>query len=58
MSPTWLDVWLDSREFYDLMQAYRHAPLAPQSAVVLACEAVKTRVREVARESEQKGKPC
>jgi hypothetical protein len=36
--------FLDSREFYDLMQAYRHAPQLPPAAVVEAYEAVKTAV--------------
>lgn len=30
------------REFYELMQAYRHAPHSPQRDVVAAYEAVKT----------------
>ena len=32
---------LESPEFYVLMQAYRHAPLSPQDAVIRAFEAVK-----------------
>lgn len=32
---------LESREFYELMQDYRHAPVAPQSEVVAKFEAVK-----------------
>lgn len=31
----------ESEEFYNLMQAYRHAPLFPQEHVIAAFEAVK-----------------
>jgi hypothetical protein len=34
------------RAFYDLMQAYRHAPHSPQSDVVAAYEAVKAHIRK------------
>lgn len=36
---------LDSQEFYELLQAYRHAPLYPQADVVAAFEAIKAWVR-------------
>lgn len=36
--------WLDGQEFYELMQAYRHAPLAPQSEVLGAFAHVKRRL--------------
>ncbi len=39
---------LDGRDFYELMQAYRTAPLAPQSGVVHAFEEVKAYVRDLA----------
>lgn len=41
---TALSAWLDSREFYELMQAYRHA-FSPADTVA-AYEAVKTAIRE------------
>jgi len=37
---------LDGQEFYELMQAYRHAPTVDQDAVVVAFEAVKEFVRD------------
>jgi len=36
---------LDEEEFYDLMQAYRHAPLMPQDEVVEAFENIKAWIR-------------
>ena len=36
---------LDSQEFYELMQAYRHAPLSDQDAVTAAFDAVKAFIR-------------
>jgi hypothetical protein len=36
---------LESQEFYELMQAYRHASLTNQNAAVAAFEAVKSFVR-------------
>lgn len=39
------DAWLDGREFYDLMQAYRVAPVERQSSVLEAFDAVKTALR-------------
>jgi hypothetical protein len=36
---------LESQEFYELMQAYRHAGIADQDAAVAAFEAVKSFVR-------------
>lgn len=36
----WLD-WLDSQEFYELMQAYRRPAIFEQSKVVIAFEAIK-----------------
>lgn len=37
---------LERREFYELMQLYRHCPLTPVLDVVEAYEAVKTFIRE------------
>lgn len=37
---------LESQEFYELMQAYRHAGIAEQAAVYEAFEAVKKYVRD------------
>jgi hypothetical protein len=34
------------REFYELMQAYRHAAHSPQTEVVAAYEAVKAHIKE------------
>lgn len=31
----------DTEDFYELMQAYRHAPLSDQGKVLMAFEAVK-----------------
>jgi hypothetical protein len=39
------DGGLESQKFYELMQAYRHAPLLPISTVADAYEAVKTFLR-------------
>jgi hypothetical protein len=38
--------WLDDQEFYEAMQAYRHAPITDPAAVVAAFEAVKAMIRE------------
>jgi len=45
-------VSLDGQEFYELMQAYRHAPLNDQSGVVAAFEAVKTFIRDSSHSSD------
>ena len=37
--------WPESEEFYNLMQAYRHAPMEDQKAVVAAYKAVKEHLR-------------
>ena len=37
--------WPESEEFYNLMQAYRHAPMEDQKSVVEAYEAVKEYLR-------------
>lgn len=37
--------FLESRDFYELMQAYRHSPLLPPEHVLAAFEAVKSAVR-------------
>ena len=39
---------VNSREFYDLMQTYRHTPLLPPGGVVDAFEAVKSFIVEAA----------
>lgn len=41
-----LDDFLQSQEFYKLMQWYRHAPVTNPAAVVEAFEAVKTALLE------------
>lgn len=38
--------WLDEQDFYELMQAYRHAQEWTQPTVVEAFEAVKAYIRE------------
>ena len=45
--------WLEEQEFYELMQAYRHAPVTDQSAVVAAFEAVKQIIRDKCQEREE-----
>jgi hypothetical protein len=45
--PAWLDDAFESREFYELMQTYRHAPVMDQPAVCVAFEAVKQYCRDV-----------
>ena len=40
-----LSDWPESEEFYNLMQAYRHAPMEDQKAVVDAYKAVKEHLR-------------
>lgn len=47
--------WLDEQEFYELMQAYRHAPLADQAVAVAAFEAVKQIIRNKCQEIEEHG---
>lgn len=39
------DVW-EGKDFYDLMQAYRHTPIVDQHAVVENYETVKGYIRE------------
>lgn len=36
-----IDVFVESRDFYELMQRYRHAPRMPQEDVIEAFERVK-----------------
>lgn len=43
--PSWDWVNLDGQGFYELMQAYRNAPLAPQAEVVRCFEMVKEYIR-------------
>ena len=45
-----LSEWLDGQEFYEHMQAYRHAGLAAQDMVVATFERVKNLIRQKARE--------
>lgn len=45
--------WLDEQEFYELMQAYRFAPITDPKAVVDAFEAVKQMIRERCREIDE-----
>ena len=40
---------LETKEFYELMQAYRHAPHTNQEAVTEAFEAVKSFIRTVVK---------
>ncbi len=44
-----LEVWLDERDFYELMQAYRHSPILPLEHVGKAFEAVKAAILEQVR---------
>lgn len=44
-----LDEWLDSREFHELMYAYRTARPSSQAAVIEAFEAVKQAIRDRVR---------
>lgn len=37
---------VDSQEFYELMQSYRHSPMANQSETVKNFEEVKSWIRE------------
>jgi hypothetical protein len=39
------DEKIESQEFYDLMQKYRHAPISNQKEVLLAFEEVKKFIR-------------
>ena len=43
--------WLNSQDFYELMQTYRHTPLSDQNGVCRAFDAVKkaihSRITEV-----------
>lgn len=38
--------WLEDREFYELMQAYRRAPVTDQEAICAAFDAVKQIIRD------------
>lgn len=46
MSEKERDDFIESKEFYDLMQLYRHAPISDQIGVVVAFESVKQYVRK------------
>ena len=46
---------LEEEEFYDLMQAYRHAPFMPQEYVIEAFENVKAWIRAFVSASKLKG---
>jgi hypothetical protein len=48
------DDLLETEEFYNLMQEYRHAPIANQDAVVAAYEAVKEYLRRCLRSLKEK----
>jgi len=37
---------LDSEEFYELIQAYRHTPIHEQELTTMAFEAIKTFIRK------------
>lgn len=43
----------DTEEFYNLMQNYRHAPLADQQMTIEAFEAVKAFARYMVRQARQ-----
>lgn len=43
--------WLGGREFYELMQVYRHIPHALQSEVVVAFDQVKAGILSAAEEA-------
>jgi hypothetical protein len=43
-----LNEFLDSREFYELSQAYRHAPVEKPGQVVAAWEELKAAIRSKA----------
>jgi len=45
---------LESVEFYELMQIYRHAPTYDQQAVIAAFEAVKAFLRTVIHDQENR----
>lgn len=45
--------WLEEQEFYELMQAYRHAKIWDQAAVVAAFEAVKQAIRDHCQEKDE-----
>ena len=45
--------WLEDQEFYELMQAYRHASALDQPAVCAAFEAVKQIIRDKCQEREE-----
>ena len=39
-----LENWLDSQEFFDLMQTYRHTPITSQAATVEAFDEVRRQI--------------
>lgn len=45
-----MDKWLESEEFYNLCQAYRHVPITDQQAATQAFEDLKNQIREKHRE--------
>ncbi len=47
--------WLNGQEFYELMQAYRHAPMGGQANVVAAFNATK---QFIASKLTDSGKEC
>ena len=46
-----LEQFLNSAEFYNLMQVYRHQPIGKQDRVIEAFEAVKTAILKAAEEA-------
>jgi hypothetical protein len=50
-----LDAFLDSREFYELSQMYRHAPTERPAAVVAAWEKLKAAIRTAASQPQTGG---
>jgi hypothetical protein len=50
-----LNDFLNSREFYELSQSYRHAPLEKPAQVVEAWEALKDAIRAAASRGGEHG---
>jgi hypothetical protein len=44
-----VEAWLESSAFYDLMQAYRHAPLVPLGEAAARFEEIKAEIRKATR---------
>ena len=48
--------FLEGKEFYNLMQTYRHTPVVDQDTVLAAYEAIKRFIREGVKQAEDRAR--